>query len=257
MDRTGKKIKALHSTVRFKKNASKIKVVSRDTSKLDGFSPSLALIDEIEEAPDTKMRDVMESGMGARESSCIIQIFTAGFNLEYPAYESVQVAQEVLEGIKTDDSSLYFLYTHDPDDFDEETGFPRRETWQKSNPNLGVSAITRKLENEVQKAINQRSKLTGVLTKNFNCWCNGDLGQVWIARNEVLECMDRYDPDVIKEKDVFVYGGLDLSSVSDLTSCCYLWYDEDARKFYTKFYNWLPPAALRGEFNVDFYRRMI
>ena len=80
LDPKGKSLTIYRDLIKFSNNF--IKVVSADTSKLDGYNLSFAIIDEEHEAKNSKMLDIISSSMGMREQPLLIEISTAGFNLE-------------------------------------------------------------------------------------------------------------------------------------------------------------------------------
>ena len=145
LDSKGKTISTYRDLIKFNNNF--IKVVSSDTSKLDGYNLSFAIIDEEHEAKDSKMIDIISSSMGMRTQPLLIEISTAGFNTFGICKEKYNTCKEILNGLKEDDSLQAFIYELDEDDdWDDET------TWQKANPNLDVTVTADFIQSEITKA---------------------------------------------------------------------------------------------------------
>jgi phage terminase large subunit-like protein len=87
--------------------------------------------------------------------------------------------------------------------------------WWKACPNLGVSMKLEFLVDEARKAKNQPSRQNAFLQKLMNRWTQ----QVtrWLSVKEWTACY-RKDFDERRLHGRSCVGGLDLSSVSDLTA---------------------------------------
>lgn len=188
-----------------------IKPMSKNPETQDGFNASLGVIDEYHEAKDDRLLNVIESGQGARPEPLLLTITTAGFDKDGPCYSKLRAASvDILEGVKSDDTHLAFIY--EPDEGDD---WKDPDTWGKSNPNLGVSVFPEYLKARLQKALNEgASKEVDFRTKNLNTWV--DAPTVWIS----TEVWKKNRHGLTKE-DLLgrtCYGGLDLSSGIDLNA---------------------------------------
>lgn len=242
LDAKGKAISVYRDLIKFKNNF--IKVVSSDTSKLDGYNLSFAIIDEEHEAKDSKMIDIISSSMGMRLQPLLIEISTAGFNTFGICKEKYNTAKEILSGLKEDDSLQAFIYELDNDDkWDDET------TWIKANPNLNVTVTSDFLQSEITKAKNTSSLEVSVKTKNLNMWLS--TSNVWIADIHIINSTQK-----LKIEDFAgfnCYCGVDLSAVSDLTAVSFLIDTDDKYYFFNKYY--LPESALSENSNAELYKR--
>lgn len=246
IDPKGNTLDVFRDTIKFKKdNGSFIKVVSADTSKLDGYNLSFAVIDEEHEAKDSKMIDIISSSMGMRTQPLLIEISTAGFNQFGICKEKYNVAKEVLEGLKEDDSLWAFIFELDPDDNWEDP-----KVWKKANPCLGETVSEDYLKTEINKAKNTPSLQVSVRTKNLNQWLSSN--DVWINSDIInTSCKDLKD-EFFYSKDI--YMGVDLAAVSDLTALSYLFYDAEADLYYFKNKYYLPEESLYNNSNSDKYQ---
>lgn len=250
IDPKGKFFERYRDSIRFNATKSKIQVLSNNSSGNDGYSPSLFVLDEAHEQPDSKAWDVMISGQGARyNDNCLAAIITtAGFNKFLFCYEYRATCLEILSGLKSDDSQFIAIYTQD----EEDDIFNDEECWIKSNPSLGVTVSKEYLREQVVNAQNNTSLLTGVLTKNFNQWV--DSMNVWLTHDEILNVscdisLDQFDPD-----NTIIWAGVDLAATSDLTSLSLMIVQDDI--YYFKSWPFLPESALQQNVNAEFYKKM-
>lgn len=188
-----------------------IKAMSKNAGTLDGFNPSLGIIDEYHEAKDDSLLNVIESGQGARPEPLLFVVTTAGFDKQGPCYKKLRKSSvEILDGKISDDAHLAFVFELDEGDLWDDT-----TNWGKSNPNLGISVFPDYLKSRLTKAKNEGStKEVDFKTKNLNLWV--DAPTVWIS-DEIWQ-KNAYG---IKKEELIgakCYGGLDLSTGIDLNA---------------------------------------
>ncbi len=234
-----------YSSIKFKSN--ELIVTASDPKRLDGLNASFCLIDELHEAPDNKMYNVMKSSQGAREEPLLMTITTAGFDTESFCYSLRTYCTEILAGEKNDDSQFAIIYTIDPED-----EIDNKDIWLKANPNLDVSVYRNFLEAEVNKAVNNESERSGVAVKNFNCWMKSNTAEVWIPEVYINQSMSN-----IKFTDTMFNGyecvvGVDLSSVSDITAVSYM-FDIDGVFYFINDY-YIPEYSISTNFNREMYK---
>jgi len=225
------------------RTASKIMPLSSDDKTADGLNPSGAIIDELHAHKSRAMLDVIDTGMGARRQPITFIISTAGFDKKSPCYEERDYAIKVLEGVVEDDS--LFAYIAEIDDGDD----PFDESvWIKANPNLGISPKLDYLKQQAKKAKEIPSFYNEFMTKHMNLWT--DTETRWLPLDKWDACNGPVD---LKELSVRpCYGGLDLSSTTDLSAYVKVWppYEDDpmwrcAAKF------WLPSEGLQDRIRKD------
>ena len=247
LDPKHRNLKVYRNDIRFPKNNGSLKVISADASTGDGLNPSLVILDELHEAKDSKMFDVLRSGMGFRQQPLMLSITTAGYNITGFCHEYETYCKEVLSGQKMDDSLFALIYTlDDGDDWTKEKNFV------KANPNYGISARKEFIIEEVNKAKNSPSLEVGVRTKNLNQWVSSSM--VWIPEQHVRRCLKKLDlSDFINKNNYLVYIGFDLAAVSDLTCVTFLFIDPETEEYFFKNYYYLPKTALDGKYNSQLY----
>lgn len=132
----------------------------------DGASPSLAIIDEYHEHPDSSQYDTMVSGMGARLHPLTLVITTAGEDVEGPCYALQERAQKVLNGSLPDERVFAIIYTIDQDD-----DWTTEAALRKANPNYDVSVSGEYLKDRLRVALNEPREQNVFKTKHLNIWC--------------------------------------------------------------------------------------
>lgn len=244
LDPNGWIFKRFRDTIKMPSRDSEIAVRNADAMTLDGLNSSTFILDEYHAAKDTDLYDVMKTSQGAQAAPLAIVITTAGFLLDgYPLYEMRKTCIEILEGKKTDDTQFSALYEQDPEDdwMNDET------CWIKSNPSLGQTVYPQYLRDQVQSVKNQPSNAVGVLTKNFNVFCQSS--ETWIQSKEIDRVVDEVDLEDFR--DEIAYCGIDLASVSDLTSFSIMFPPNSSRtkwpdKYVWKTISYIPSSALES-----------
>src|SRR5690606_7895871 len=189
----------------------------RDWSS-DVCSSDIAILDELHAHKDRHVRDVLLTGMGARRQPLEFIITTAGvYDPTSIGWEQHEYARSVLEGVFKDESYYAFIAAADPEDDWEDP-----ETWAKANPNLGVSVKLEYLEELAERAKRSPSFLNTFLRYHLNIWTQQL--ERWIT------------PEIWKKGDAPVdwaalrgrrcFGGLDLSSTTDLTALAFAFENE-------------------------------
>jgi len=117
------------------RTGSKFEPLSSDEKSADGLNPSCVIVDELHRQKSAALRNLMDSGMVAREQPLIWIITTAGDTDPASAYAiETDYATKVLEGSIEDDSYFALIATiDDPEKWDDPG------EWAKANLNIGVS----------------------------------------------------------------------------------------------------------------------
>lgn len=191
-----------------------IQPINSKGSTQDGHNPHVAVLDELHAHATRELYDVMDSSFGARRNPLMWIITTAGFDTEGVCYEQRKFASKVLEGVVSADHYFAVIYTLDDGDseFDE-------AVWRKANPNLGVSVQAENMRAAATEAAAQPGKLAEFRTKRLNVWTTAKSAHVNIIRWR--ECAGDVCLDELRATPC--WGGLDLGSVSDLTSFRLIW----------------------------------
>ncbi|WP_413489255.1 terminase large subunit [Carnobacterium divergens] len=210
------RLKILNAQITDLESNSFAMALASETSTLDGFGATTAILDEWHEAKTRKVYNVLKSGMSNQKNGLLSVVSTAGLNMNVPMYEEYQFLSEVLEG--KEEADRYFIAIWELDDKEE---IHNQDLWIKANPIFESeeikSTMLPAIQDDVELGIKQNN-LNAVLVKNFNMWQQASedsyiAGEDWEA-TEIKEVPE------IKGKDVYV--GVDLSKTNDLTSLSWI-----------------------------------
>ena len=229
---------------------SRIRVLSSDTSKLDGLNPQIFIQDEGHAAKTDDIWGVMTTGQDARHNPLAISISTAGFLVgdEYPLYAQWRACKNILEGCVNDDSWFSALYQIDEDD-----DWKDPTVWKKACPSLGITIPESAIKSKLNNVISNPSMEVQFKTKQLNIWCQSET--TWISNEKIKEVTGRVDYDMFDpEEDVCIIG-VDLAERSDLCTVTLLVHKDDI--FYFKAYPFICRDAYENSKNKDLYRQWV
>ena len=202
--------------------------LASDSNTLDGLNMHCGIIDELHSIKDRNIYDVSKQSMGARTQPLLLIISTAGFVRENIYDNRYEYADKVLNGMIDDERFISFIY-----ELDERSEWNKRNCWIKANPGLGTIKSLEYMKNQVKQATDDKSYLPTVLTKDFNIRETG-VGS-WLTF-ETINNPDTFDITMFNE--CYGVGGVDLSSVGDLTCASVLVRKEN--KWYLLQKYWIP-----------------
>lgn len=207
------------------KDRSKVKAVSNESSNLEGYQFSYAVIDEYHEAKNKKMYETLLRGQILLRNPSLHVISTAGFNMNGPMFSEYRYITKLLNGQTQNDN--YFVYVAEQD---YEHEIHDESTWIKSNPLLEVEelkdTLLNNLKTETKEAV-AKQDTNGILVKNFNMWRNAN-EETYINFNDWEKCKT---DDVFNPQGRDVYIGVDLSRQDDLTAVAMVYPLEDGKSF--------------------------
>lgn len=228
--------KKRQSDIYFPTTFSFLKALAADSSTMDGLNAHFFSQDEIHEARDSKVYDVMVQSQSAREQPLAWLISTNGFVREAFFDSKYEYCSRVAlwEDGYHDYRLLPLIY-----ELDSRDEWTKPECWGKANPGLGkIKSLTTLAEN-VEKAKRDPSFLPTVLTKDFNVPEN--TSTAWLPYeaivNETVVPMDYL-------KKSYAIGGCDLSSTTDLTCATLLIRKPNDDNFYVLQKYFLPQSRV-------------
>lgn len=222
-------VKTYRDGILFPMTDSKMKVFASEAATLDGYDASLYLLDEYHAAPNSELRDVLQSSQAGRENPLGIIITTAGFDLNGACYQYRTMCTEVLSGTTEDDSLFALIYSLDDDD-----NWTDPDVWEKCAPNMGKTVNRRFYENAVKQAKNDPTAEVGIRTKTFNQWVGSK--EVWIPDKYILEATHDLHLEDVMTDDSYICGGVDLANTSDLTAHATLAIKDGIYYFFVDYY---------------------
>lgn len=183
--------------------------LSSDINSLDGLNVHCGVVDELHAHKSRELWDVVKTGTGARTQPIMLAITTAGTDINTVCFENREYARQVLEGIFDDDSFLCYISTIDKgDDWQDPV------SWAKANPNLGVSLNPDYIAEECVKAQNTKSYQNTFRRYMLNEWVQQS--ERWLDMGAWDGNADIYDETALA--GLPCWGGLDLSTTTDLTA---------------------------------------
>ena len=231
------KIKAATKTIENNMNNGTYKVLSAEVGTKHGFSVSGLVLDEVHAQPNRKLFDVLTKGSGdAREQPLFFLITTAGNDTNSICYELHQKALDIMEGKKIDPTFYPVIYGAS-----EEEDWTDPKVWQKANPSLGETIQMEKVVAACESAKQNPAEENTFRQLRLNQWVKQAVR--WMP-------MDKWDVCAypVNEEDLegrVCYGGLDLSSTTDITAFVLVFppLDEDD-KYIVVPYFWIPEETL-------------
>lgn len=224
--------------------ASKFEPLSSDYNTLDGLNPHAALIDELHAHKTKDLYDILTTAIGARSQPMVISITTAGYDRHSVCYEQELYTEKVLEGIIKDDTHFGIIYTLDnPEEWENE------KNWIKANPNLGISVDFEDLRSKAKKAKEVPTQLNAFLRKHMNIWTESHTR--WIT-TEKWDACGGSAIDIEKLKGRRCYGGLDLSTTTDLSALVLIFPPiEENEKYQVLCRFWIPSDNMHERVRRD------
>lgn len=182
-----------------------------------GFNVHGAIFDELHAWTDRGLYDFIVEGMGARTQPLTIIISTAGVYGEGIGWEEYDYACKVRDGVIDDPETLVVIYeAGEKDDWHAEA------TWKKANPNYGVSLDPGDFVTRHREACESPAKENNFKRLRLNRWT--EQVQRWINMDAWDRCAAPVDEAKLAGRRC--YGGLDLSSTTDLTALVWVFPDE-------------------------------
>lgn len=231
-------VKALRDRITHPRTGSYFAVMSSAGDAIHGASPHGAFVDEVHVHRTRDLIDAVQTGTGARSQPLVMFATTADSGARGTIYAELRERLEQLARGALEDESFYgvvFGADEGDDPFAE-------ETWLKANPGLaaGDSPTMEFMRAEAVTAKQSPANLARFLRLHLGLRTKQE------SKYLQLEDWDRNASMVVEERlaNREAYGGLDLSSTSDLTSLCWLFPDDDQGGFDALWRVWSPEARM-------------
>jgi phage terminase large subunit-like protein len=217
---------------------STYQVLSADVANKHGFNTSGVIFDELHTQPNRKLYDVMTKGSGdARTQPLYFLITTAGTDTNSICYEVHQKALDIIEGRKIDPTFYPVIYGAE-----ESEDWTDPKVWKKANPSLGITVGIDKVQAACNSAKQNPGEENAFRQLRLNQWVKQAVR--WMPMDKWDACAFSVDEDDLEGR--VCYGGLDLSSTTDITAFVLVFPPRDETDKYVVLpYFWIP------EDNVD------
>lgn len=238
-----KRVTVFRDNLHIQNTASKYEPLSSDYNSLDGLNVHGVIVDELHAHKTRDLWDVLDTATGSRRQPLMFAITTAGYNRHTICWEQHEYSQKILDGVVADDSFFGLIFTLDEDDDWEDEG-----AWLKANPNLGVSKKVHDMRLKARKAQEMPSALNVFLRKELNVWTQAETR--WVPVDHWAACGQAVDATGLRGRTC--YGGLDLSSNTDVTALVLVFppeTDEDLYQVLCRF--WIPEENILDRVKLD------
>lgn len=227
-------VKKRRNDVYFPATSSVFEALASDSNTLDGLNSHAVIIDELHAIRDRNLYEVMKQSTSSRRQPLVVMITTAGTVRECIFDNMYELACDLADGKKRDDTFLPILY-----EIDSRDEWTDPQMWVKSNPGLGKIKQYKTLAGFVERAKNNPADLPGVLCKDFNYRENDS--SVWLSYDQIKNDATF---DMSEVYDTYAIGGCDLSATTDLTAATLLIRKPDDNTVYVLQHYFLPQARV-------------
>lgn len=235
-----KRIKPIISVKRlvYKPTNSFYQVLSAEAYTKHGLNVHSVVFDELHAQPTRDLFDVMTKGSGdARKQPLFFLITTAGTDRNSICYEQHQKAKDILDGRKIDPTFYPVIYG-----IDDNEDWGNEANWYKANPSLGHTIEIEKVRNAYNSARENPAEENIFRQLRLNQWVKQSTR--WMQMDKWDECAFKIDIDNLKGREC--YGGLDLSSTTDITAFVLVFPPRnDEEKYIVLPYFWVPDDNLK------------
>ena len=219
-------------------------VLSAEAYSKHGFNISGVVFDELHTQPNRKLFDVMTKGSGdARMQPLYFLITTAGTDTKSICYETHQKALDLIEGRKVDPTFYPVIYGASEDD-----DWTDPKVWKKANPSLGITVGIDKVKAACESARQNPAEENSFRQLRLNQWVKQAVR--WMPMEKWEACKADFKPEDLEGR--ICYGGLDLSSTTDITAFVLVFPPtEDDDNYYILPYFWIPEENMEARVNKD------
>ena len=231
------KILASQKSIIYQPTNSFYQVLSAEAYSKHGFNIHGVVFDELHTQPNRKLFDVYDQRFrDARTQPLYFLITTAGTDTNSICYETHQKAKDIIEGRKIDPTFYPVIYGADEND-----DWTDPEVWKKANPSLGITVSIDKVQAACDSAKQNPGEENAFRQLRLNQWVKQAVR--WMPMEKWDACAFHVNEDDLEGR--VCYGGLDLSSTTDITAFVLVFppRDEDD-KFAILPYFWIPEDTL-------------
>lgn len=213
-------------------------VLSAEAYTKHGLNVHGVVFDELHAQPTRELYDVMTKGSGdARMQPLFFLITTAGTDRNSICWEIHQKAEDILKGRKIDLTFYPVIYgIDDNDDWTDE------RNWYKANPSLGVTVDIDKMRDAFNSAKDNPAEENLFRQLRLNQWVKQSVR--WMQMDKWDACTFPVNAEELRGR--ICYGGLDLSSTTDITAFVLVFPPEaEEDKYQVLPFFWIPEENLQ------------
>ena len=235
-----KRIKPIMSVKRlvYKPTNSFYQVLSAEAYTKHGLNVHAVIFDELHAQPNRELFDVMTKGSGdARTQPLFFLITTAGNDRNSVCFEQHQKAEDIILGRKIDPAYYPVIYgAKDDADWSSE------KVWYQANPSLEYTIDIEKVRNAYLSARDNPAEENIFRQLRLNQWVKQSTR--WMQMEKWDACDFAVDEAELIGREC--YGGLDLSSSTDITAFVLIFPPRtEEEKYIILPYFWIPEENMR------------
>lgn len=211
------------------------RALAADAHTAYGLNASVIICDELGFWRDRQLYDALVTSTGARVDPLILVITTAGMDHHGIGHEVYDYAKKVQDGVVVDKTFLPCLFEAGPEDPWDDPA-----TWARANPALGTFRNRDELAALCQRAVEVPALESAFRRLYLNQWVSAETS--WISLDKWDEC----DLSTSRQlTDRPAWGGLDLSSTTDLSSFTLVFPDDNDPPAYDVLsWSWIPEERI-------------
>lgn len=226
------------------KTGSFFRPISADDGQ-SGPRPHVALLDEIHEHKNGYVVEMLRAGTKSRRQALILMITNSGHDKQSVCFQYHDYGAKVSAQQAQDDSFFAYICALD----EGEDPLQDEKCWEKVNPSLkyGLPGL-KYLREQVTQARGMPAKESIVRRLNFCQWVAA--ANPWISAQAWFACEEKIDIEQLLGRRC--YGGLDLSSVRDLTALVLHFEPTEIDPYWRQLeWFWLPNDGLHHKAEQD------
>lgn len=232
-----REIKKFKDNLNVESTHSKYEPLGGDSDVLDGLNVHGAIIDEIHAHKTRGVVDILDTATGARRQPLIFEITTAGYDRFSVCWEHHDWSRQILDGLVTDDTWFAFIAAAEEGD-----DWTSPATWEKANPNYGISVKPEDLRIKCARAQKIPAEQNTFKRLHLNLWTEQD--ERWIDLEQWRACGAEIDLKALEDKPC--YAGLDLASTTDIAALVLVFPTNDDPSVFTILpFFWIPEDSMQ------------
>lgn len=204
----GRRVTPFKRSLVVAKTRSRLIVLSGVPEGKTGFNASGIIFDELHEQSDRLLYDVLRSSTSSRRQPLLLMLTTAGFDRLSICWEQHERSLQTMADPLVNPSHYGVIYAASEGD-----DWQVPATWERANPNLGISKSREYMEEAAREATLIPGMLNSFLRLELNIWTTADVAWLDMALWDKCE-----EPEAVELAGRVCYAGLDLASKSDMAS---------------------------------------
>lgn len=228
-------------TLLCKQNGSFYRALSAEAGTKHGLNPSVWIYDELAQAKNHELYDVLDTSQGARDEPLGFVISTQSPDPEHP------LSQMIDDGLRSNSRSIAVHLYAAPDEVDD---ILDEDAWSSANPALDDFRRIEDVRDLAEKAVRMPAREAAF--RNLYLNQRVEQNSPLISRSEWKACEVPSDPEVgLLERGERIYLGLDLSAKVDLTALVAV--SAEPKDDRIKAWHWKPKDYLQDHYIRDHF----